>query len=139
MCRAPTFALTAVAARLIRENDVISTFNTFYTLTHLLDHACTFMAQNDRMIRLLPVVAEGDIGMADARCYKAHQDFVVSRTFHVEGFNLQGTASFTQNGRPNLDYLPIEREIHCSIPPSQKVGTKWFLENERLSLFRECP
>ncbi len=111
---------------------MIATLNSSYTLTYLLDHARTLMTQNDRMICLLPVVAESDIGMADAGGNEAYQNFILSRTFHVEGFDLQGPAFLTQNGCPNLVHSPAGMLIHRSIPPSQQVGNKWFLENARL-------
>ncbi len=117
--RVSTPALTAVAAGLVGEHDMIAALDTLHALADLLHHARALMTQHHRVGCPVPVVAEVYIGMADARGDDAHQDFVVSRTFQLEGFDLQGAALLAQNCRLNLVHLYIGMASHCSAPCSQ--------------------
>ena len=56
-------------------------------LAHPLHHARALMAQHQGAVSLVPTVAEVDIGVADTRGDEAHEDFVVPRAFHLEGFD----------------------------------------------------
>jgi hypothetical protein len=60
------------------------------------------MAQDQGFIGLAPGLAKVYVGMTDARSGDAHQDFIVPRTFHLEGFNLQGAAPLAQDGSLDL-------------------------------------
>jgi hypothetical protein len=59
------------------------------------------MAQHHGIISLLPGVAEVYIGVADARGDETHQDFLVPRAFHLQGFDLQRATLLAQNSRLN--------------------------------------
>src|SRR5512143_250033 len=53
-------ALTAAAAGLIREHDVIARLEPLHALTHPLHHARPLVAQHQGMVSLHPAVAEVD-------------------------------------------------------------------------------
>jgi hypothetical protein len=82
----------------------------------LFHHPRTLMAQHHRVAGLKPVVAVIYIGTADARGDESHQDFVIARTFHFEGFDLQRAAPLAQNGRFN----PVH--IHFLSSQAEKNG-----------------
>ena len=90
-------ALTALAAGLIGEHDVIAGRDALDALADLFHHPGAFMAQDYR--RPIPVIAETDIRVADARGDDSHQDFVRARPFQFEGFDLQGTAAPAEHRR----------------------------------------
>jgi hypothetical protein len=99
-------ALTAAATRLIREHDMFIGLEALHALANPRHHSGTLMAQHHG--RPDPVVDEIYISMADARGDEAHQDFVVSRTFQLQGFNLQGATLLAEDSRLNLVYLHVE-------------------------------
>jgi hypothetical protein len=96
MRRVSTPALTAAAARLIREHNMITALGTLHAPTHPLYDASTFMTQHHSVVGLVPAVAEVYIGMADARADEAHQDFVFLRTLHFERFDPGGATFFAR-------------------------------------------
>ena len=81
---------------------MISGVDTLYVLAEPFHHARTFMAQHHRAVCIVPVIDKAYIGMADARGDDTHQDFIVPRTFHLDGFDPQGPALLAQNSRLNL-------------------------------------
>jgi hypothetical protein len=81
-----------------------------------LHHARTLMTQHHRSIALFPSVYEAYIGMADPRSDDAHQDLIIPRIFHLEGFDLQGAALFTQNSRLNFVPMQFGMASQCSAP-----------------------
>jgi len=95
---------------------MISGIDTLYIPADHFHHARTLMAQHHRAVRIVPVIEEADIGMADARGDDTHQDFVIPRTFHLEGFDLQGPALPAQNSRLNLVYVHI-RMMYQGLSP----------------------
>jgi hypothetical protein len=59
-------AWPALAAGLVGEHDMIASVDILHRFADLLHHARTLMAQHHGAICLAPVIAEGNIGMADA-------------------------------------------------------------------------
>jgi hypothetical protein len=129
MRRVSAPAMTAVTARLVREQDMIAPLDSLHASTHLLYHSCTFMTQHYCVVRRIPVVAEVDIGTADARGDKAHQDFVVPWPFHLKGFYLQGAAFLAQNGCLYLVCFHVRVRIHFTVPLSLRKCEKIELMN----------
>jgi hypothetical protein len=107
MGRMSASALTATSAGLVGEHDMVATFDPRYTCTDPLHHSRTLMPQHYGDVGLIPVITEVYIGVADARGDNTHQDFVLSRAFHLDGFDLKGTTSFAQNGRSYLQCLHV--------------------------------
>jgi len=124
MGRMPAPALTAPAARLIGEHDMIAVLDTLHALAPPLDHARTLMTQHHGIVGLHPAVAKVYIGMADARGDEAHQDFVLPRAFQLEGFDLQGAPFLAQDGRLNLVHFHVGMIIHPLAPllPSSSIN-----------------
>ena len=95
---------------------MIPAFDTLHAFARTFYHARALMTQHHGIVGLHPAVAKIDVGMADARGDKAHQDFVLSRAFHLEGFDLQKAASPAQNSRLNVVYFRAGMTIHGSAP-----------------------
>jgi len=108
MRRATAPALTTVATGLVGEDDMIATLGSFDASTDPAYYARTLMTQHHRSVGLVPVVAEVNVGMADARGDQAHQDLVLSGTFHLDRFDLQRAALLAQNSRPYSMYFHVE-------------------------------
>jgi hypothetical protein len=94
-------ACRAAAAGLIGEYDRIAATDDLHFVADALYDARTFMAQNERVGPLEPVVAEVDVGPADARSNHTHQNLFRPRSFHLEGFDFQWTAFIAQNSGLN--------------------------------------
>src|SRR5512136_2968025 len=105
MSRLSSPAMTAAAARLVRENDMVASLHGLYALSHLFNHARTLMTQHHRRVGLVPVIAEVYIGATDARGHETHEDFIVPRAFDLKAFDLQRPAPLTQYCRSNLVHL----------------------------------
>ena len=86
---------------------MIATLDTLHATSDPLHHARTLVTEHRRIIGFVPVIQEVYISMADARGNDAHQNFVISWTFHLNGFDLQGAALLAQNGRLNLVHLHV--------------------------------
>ena len=84
------------------------------------------MTQYHRGVGRIPVFADVYIGATDARSDDAHQNFVVSRTLHLKGFDVQGAAFLAENGRLNLVHLHVGMVSQCSIPFLHHI--RWLLE-----------
>ena len=112
MGRMPAPALTAPAARLIGEHDMIPAPDTLHAFARTFYHARTLMTQYHGIVGLHPAVAKIYIGVADAGGDEAHQDFILPRTFHFEGFDLQGAAFLAQDGRPDLVRFRVGMMLH---------------------------
>jgi hypothetical protein len=97
--RVSVSAWSASAARLIGEHNVIAGLDLRYLLADLFYRARALMTQHRGCPA--PIIAKVYVGMADARGFEAHQDFVFPRTFHFKRFDLQWTA-VAENGSPNL-------------------------------------
>jgi len=120
MSRVSTPALAAVAARLIRKDDMIASLYTPHALTHLFNHACALMPQHYGRVSLVPIVAEVYVSTTNARGDEAHQDFIIPRAFYLKGFDLQGAAFLPQNGCPNLVHLDLGMTIHRLASPGRR-------------------
>jgi hypothetical protein len=86
---------------------MVAGMDTLHGLTDLLHHSRSLMTEHHWSIGLVPVVTEVYIGMTDARCDKAYQDFVFSRAFHLKGFNPQRASLLPKNGRLNYLHLHV--------------------------------
>ena len=93
---------------------MIPAFDTLHVLARPLYHARALMPQHHGTVGLGPAVTEIYIGMADARGDEAHQDFILPRAFHPEGFDLQGATLRAQDGRLNRVYFYAGTMIHRS-------------------------
>jgi hypothetical protein len=63
----------------------------------LLDDACAFVAQDHRQRRLVLLVADDHVRVADAGGYHAHEYLIVARRFERCCFKLEWFAGFACN------------------------------------------
>jgi hypothetical protein len=108
--------LPAAAAGLVGEHDMSAARDTLHPLADLFHYTRALMTQHHRHVGRVPVFADVDIGMTDARSDEAHQNLVVSRTFQFERLDLQGAALLAQNSGVNLVHLHVGTMSQCSIP-----------------------
>jgi hypothetical protein len=116
VCGVFTSALSAVAAGLVREHDMIATREVLHLLPNLFYYSSALMPQNHRGASRIPVFAEIYIGMTDSGSNDSHQNLIFPRTFKFEGFDLQRDPSLTQNGRQNYVGLCVRMGWQCSVP-----------------------
>jgi len=64
---------------------VIAGLNSRQALADFLYDAGALMAQHDG--RIVPIIQEVYVGMADAGSHQAHQNFIFPRPFELKGFN----------------------------------------------------
>jgi hypothetical protein len=94
-CRPPASTRAACAARLIRQNDMISGLDGLYFPPCLLDDARTFMPQDLWAVGCFPVMNHTDIRMTHSGSNRSYECLRIPRAFHVECFNLERTVLFS--------------------------------------------
>src|SRR5262252_930388 len=102
--REAAVAIVAVAAmRVPRQDDVIALFHPPHGGTHLLDHACGFMAEHDRHRIAQRAVDHFEIGVAKPRGTHAHQHVRWGERRGSEHLDLQRAVRAVQHGRPVVE------------------------------------
>jgi hypothetical protein len=122
---------------------VVTPLDALHQLANLSHYSPTLMTKHKGSVRLIPIIAEIYIRMANAGSNYAHQNFIVTATFDLKRFELQRATSIAQHGCLNLLHRHFGAVSQCSTPfinwhRSEPLCAPLFLELQALSFILLC-
>ena len=109
---APLQARTASAASLVAEDDVVAEIDRAHGASDGLDHAGPLVTEHGRQRDGVLLVADVQIGLADAGGHDAHQDLVGTRGLELEFAELERRGLLVDYGG---------RYLHLANPPTRSL------------------
>jgi hypothetical protein len=94
---------TADAAGGEGEHDVISGRDPPYSLPHRFDDSGAFVAEHCRKRNRVPLVADHDVGLAEAGGHESHQEFPGPRGVEIDLFQGEWFALSDGEGGPDTE------------------------------------